>query len=184
MFVAVDVSLDARIRAQRLVKQLQRDGVEARWTAEENLHITLNFLGEVRSHRSVEICRTVAEVCGRHEPFSFTCGGVGGYPNAERPRVLWMGVTEGLEPLAALQSDLAEALAEIGFRPESRAFRPHLTIGRMRRARDEVSAVGDVLAELQGFEGGETFVDELVLYASQLDRRTGPTYEVLGRADL
>ena len=182
MFVAVDVSLNTRIRAKKLVDRLQRAGVEARWTAEDQLHISLKFLGEVGSNRSVEICRAVQRAAGRCESFSFECRGAGGYPNSERPRVLWMGVTEGGTEFKSLQHEVEEELSEIGFRPESRAFTPHLTIGRMRRARDEVSTVGEILAECAEFDGGETVVDELVLYASELDRRHGPTYSVLGRA--
>ena len=184
MFVAVDVSLDTRIRAKKLVERLRKAGVEARWTEEEHLHITLKFLGEVSSNRSMEICRAVERAAGRCEPFSFSCLGAGGYPNSERPRVLWMGVSDGREEFRSLQNDVEEELADIGFRPESRTFTPHLSIGRMRRARDEVSNVGEILAELSDFDGGDTLVDELVLYASELDRRHGPSYSVLGRVDI
>lgn len=184
MFVAIDVSLDTRIRAKKLIGRLEKAGVEARWTDLDHLHITLKFLGEVRDNRSMEICQAVQRAAKRCEPFSFSCEGAGGYPNSDRPRVLWMGVGEGKDEFCELQRQVEEELAEIGFRPESRTFTPHLTIGRMRRARDEVSTVGEILAQCADFEGGDTLVDELILYASELDRRHGPTYSVLGRADV
>jgi 2'-5' RNA ligase len=183
-FVAVDVSGEVVGRARRIIDRMKKSGVEARWTPPENMHITLKFLGDVPVQRSADICRVIGEVAQTVEPFSFTCHGAGGYPNAERPRVLWMGVTEGRVELIGLREIVEERLADIGFRVENRGFQPHLTLGRMRRSRDEKTEVGAVLESLSDFPGGETWADELTVYSSELDRRRGATFNVLARVPI
>ncbi len=180
-FVAVDVSGDVVSRAGRMIERMKKNDIEARWAPLDNLHITLKFLGDVPVQRSADICRVVERAAREVEPFTFICHGAGGYPNFERPRVLWMGVTEGRAELIGLQNTVEVALADIGFRVENRSFTPHVTLGRMRRSREEVTGVGGVLESLSDFAGGETLVDELTVYSSELDRRHGATYQVLGR---
>jgi 2'-5' RNA ligase len=181
MFVAADVSSDIIGRSKKLIAKLEKAGVDARWTTNETMHLSLKFLGEVKDNRTMEVCQAVERsVCGV-EPFTFSCLGAGGFPHNERPRVLWMGIDDGREELCALQARVEDELAAIGFRHESRTYSPHLTIGRMRRSKEEATTIGETLGELVEFDGGEAVVDELVLYASYLDRRVGATYEVLGR---
>lgn len=109
---------------------------ELSWAREPSLHLTLKFLGEVRPEKLPEVQESVAHVAGRHRELLMTLGGVGAFPNFRRARVVWLGV--GQDPrLELLHHDVEVACEQIGFEVEGRAFRPHLTLARVRHALPE-----------------------------------------------
>src|SRR5262249_19626468 len=96
-FIAVDIGKSIRDKIVALQESLARAGTEVKWVEPENLHVSLLFLGEVDLRDVPEICRSVAECCRRHAPFSLSVETAGCFPNARRPRVLWVGVREGTQ---------------------------------------------------------------------------------------
>lgn len=101
------------------------------WVAARNLHVTLKFLGEVPD---AEVSRLVA--LGRHATagmgaLEVVVGGVGAFPNLGRPRVVWLGMDHA-EPLAALAARLDAGAAALGIPRDERAWRPHVTLARVR----------------------------------------------------
>ncbi len=134
-FVAIDLpnSTKTRLKAvsQQLRRRVPRDSV--RWSRVTGIHLTLKFLGDVAQGDLPQIKDVLAQVGQRHAPFEFTVGGVGCFPNTKRPRVLWVGLEEESGNLAALQRDVVQSLAPLGFEPEKRRFHPHLTLGRVKR---------------------------------------------------
>lgn len=180
-FVAVDLAPAVQAAAERLIGLLQMTEADVRWVTAEQMHLTLNFLGDVTDVQIVEICRAVERACQEHPPFSLEVRGAGAFPRVERPRTLWLGVGDGLEPLRALQESLTEHLKPCGYRPERRRYQPHLTIGRVRSfARKELPQLMALQAD---FEAGVSLIDEVKLYASYLDR-SGPTYKVMHHVPL
>jgi 2'-5' RNA ligase len=101
------------------------------WVAAEKLHLTLKFLGEVDESRVKQIAQRIGEVAGRHRPLELDVGGAGVFPNFRAPRIVWMGVAADTK-LELLFDDVERACDELGFPPEGRAFRPHITLGRLR----------------------------------------------------
>ena len=99
-------------------------------------------------------------------------GGAGAFPNARRARVLWVGMAEGSEVLARLASEVARRLARIGFAPEARAFRPHLTLVRCARPTDVRAAIAAFGSDPVGPAWN---VETLTVFESQL-RRAGARY--------
>lgn len=102
-----------------------------RWTPADRLHLTARFLGEQDPRAADAAARAAAAVAARHRPPDLTLTGFGAFPNARRPRVVWMGVTDAPR-LELIAHDLEETLAAEGFEPEGRPFRPHLTLARVR----------------------------------------------------
>lgn len=102
------------------------------WVAEENLHVTLKFLGEVAPGRIPEVEACLAESAGAAPPFDFSVRGMGAFPSETAPRVLWAGLREPLELVGKLQQNMEEILSGAGFPREGRAFHPHVTVGRAR----------------------------------------------------
>lgn len=100
-----------------------------RWVPQEQIHLTLLFLGEVGEEQVAPLCRALAEVSGA--PFTLTLSGTGCFPNNRRPRVFWVG----LDPQPALDR-LAEgvkrAAESCGITTEERPFTPHITLARIR----------------------------------------------------
>ncbi len=180
-FIAVKVPEAVRRRALDLVARLGTAAAGVKWVEPQNLHWTLKFLGEVSNERLPEVCDRVRAAACSHGPFRFAVGGAGAFPNAARPRVIWLGVPRGAPALVALQESVDSELEPMGFRREGRRYVPHLTLGRVRgRAGPEFGALVEQQAH---FDAGAVQLTELVVLASYLGRE-GPTYQPLGRAPL
>jgi len=181
-FVAAEISLDVRARAAALIKKLRATPARVHWVEPDNLHLTLKFLDNVETERIPQVCREIIKVTRRLPQFEFHSFGVGAFPDATRPRTVWIGVGEGSQQLIELHDAIDGALDGMGFRSEHRRFRPHLTIGRVRGT-EGVEELAELMAEFADYDCGATIVEDAVVFASKLDRE-GPLYEVLGRCDL
>jgi RNA 2',3'-cyclic 3'-phosphodiesterase len=182
-FVAVEIPDSVRQRAMDLIAQCEALGVEAKWVGAEAMHVTLQFLGNVRENHIPMICRAIGRAVCDLPPFDVVCHGVGAFPNPQRPRVLWIGMTTGREELIQLQGRVTKALDELGFRGEARRFEPHVTVGRLRSAANQAADLAEFIAARQDFDGSVFDVSEVLVFSSEL-QKTGPRHEVLGRAEL
>lgn len=182
-FIAVEIGDAIRDAAVALQRQLARAGASAKWVEPQNIHVSLLFLGDVEELDLVPICRAVKEVAAREPAFPLSVSGVGAFPNARRPKVLWAGITDGAEQLQRLYTRLEEKLLDLGcYRKEERAYTPHVTLGRVKADAD-ANALAAELAKLRTWEGGHTTVDEVLVFSSEL-RPDGPEYTVIGRGEL
>lgn len=119
-FVGIATNSAVRERAFELIERLRRDGTEAKWTAAENLHLTLKFLGDVPEEQIPRVRRTVAEAASACKPFQLQFRGAGAFPDMRRPRTLWIGVAEGEAEVRCLQKLIDWALRKIRFPKEPR----------------------------------------------------------------
>jgi 2'-5' RNA ligase len=147
------------------------------------MHLTLKFLGDVAAEKTPQVCDTAAEAVAGLEPFDLEIRGVGAFPNAARPRTIWVGTGSGEAQLAKLAERLEKALTELGFAREDRAFHGHLTLGRVRRPSRALAALTPMLQQRADLALGRTAVREFVVFSSQLERG-GPIYEALRRVPL
>ena len=186
LFVALDPPEAVRRRIATAVAALRRSAGraadEVRWTAVETLHLTLQFLGAVPEERIAALDDAVRAAAAAARPLQLELRGAGGFPNARRPRVVWLGLSGDLAPLSALAEDLGRRLTPLGFPPEARPFTPHLTIGRARDSRG-APGIGGALAEASQGEGIGWRAAELVLFESHLEPG-GARHEPLLRAPL
>jgi RNA 2',3'-cyclic 3'-phosphodiesterase len=182
-FIAVDLADGVKDRLIALQENLARSGTGVKWVPRENLHLTLLFLGEVEQLDVVRICRVAQERAQKHTAFTLQVEGLGAFPNARRPKILWAGVTDGVAELRTLHADLEAGLLDLGcYRREEREYTPHLTLGRLSHE-DRTEAWGSALAKYGDWQGGSSPVDEVLVMASEM-RRDGPEYSVMGRARL
>lgn len=142
----------------------------------ENLHLTLKFLGETRAAEAV--ADAVAPVCAAHAPFDVTLARIGCFPDRKRARVVWVGVREGEMVAGALAAGLDEALTPLGFEPEQRAWRGHVTLGRFRSPKRLRKALLDPDHVFGTFRAGE-----VVLFSSEL-RPDGAVHKPVERFSL
>lgn len=152
----------------------------ARWLRAESRHITLKFLGETWPRLRPAVEEACRETAAAAEPFDVSLSGMGVFPGPSRARVLWVGIDDPREGLAALAAGLEERLRG-EFPTERRGFTPHLTVARFKRPAD-VREHADALSETAVEEPGFT-VDRLVLFRSHLGRG-GAVYESLGEFEL
>lgn len=141
-----------------------------RWVRPQQMHLTLNFLGNTPIDKLPVIMEAMDLAAGKRAPFAMRLDDVGCFPNARRPRVIWVGLSGGTKQLAALKSGLDERLAPLGWPPENRPFRAHLTLGRVKdeRGAQDVEWTADVPRL-------EVPVKAINLIESQL-RPDGPVY--------
>lgn len=109
----------------------------------EQLHLTLRFIGEVDRGLEAPLARAISDATEAQPRFPIRLGGAGAFPSERRARVLWVGVEEA-PALAALQRSVEEAVVRVGVAPDPRPFRPHVTVGRIRRPPPPVGLVGAI----------------------------------------
>lgn len=182
-FLAVEVSDGVRGRAVELIRRLRASQAKVSWVPPENMHLTLKFLGDQSDNRLAVICRSVLESVAEVGAFEILCHGAGAFPNVQRPRTVWMGVTDGADAMGQLHRVVDKALAAHGFPRDPRPLKPHLTLGRVRGGGPAQEALGQLIAEHAEFGGGASAVDEVLVVASHLSR-SGAEYEILARAPL
>ena len=146
-----------------------------RWVPPENLHFTLKFLGGITPPQLTGVVAAAREVAARTQRFSITLAGLGAFPSARRPRVVWAGVSSGADHLVALAEDLDVVLRSAHASREDRPFRPHLTIARVRDASPAADLSNEVGA-LRELEWGSQTVDALCVMESHL-RPSGAVYQ-------
>jgi 2'-5' RNA ligase len=182
-FVAVELDPETRKSLRREAERLAASGAEVKWVAEENLHVTMKFLGQVDRRAVPEVLKALKEAVGEVKPFRAEVAGAAFFPTPVRPRIVAAGVEpQAAQGLAELAARLEDALAELGFGRERRAFRAHVTLGRVKGTKG-VGALADALLTADGRPFGQQDVRQVTLFMSELSR-AGPRYTALGRAPL
>lgn len=178
LFIAVDIDAATRAQVDSIsagVRGPMETVAKASWVAADRMHLTVHFLGSLEETFEQRVRRALGEPM-REPPFDVTFGGLGFFPERGSPRVLWLGITDGLEPLRRIENTFADRLGIGRHHPGS--FTPHLTLARFRewapRAR---------LAEIARFpaSAGPSRIDRVTLYESRLSP-SGPTYVPLAAA--
>jgi RNA 2',3'-cyclic 3'-phosphodiesterase len=134
----------------------------ARWQTDDQIHLTLRFIGEVDRHRAGDIH---AALGGIHHPrFEIVLNGLGTFDRRGLPEAVWAGVSPH-EPLKALHKKVDQALARVGVEPEQRAYLPHITLARLKRSS---GTVRNLLEQWGGLSSPPFPVDRFSLFESQL----------------
>jgi 2'-5' RNA ligase len=182
LFISINLPGPMVERIHRIARPLREAGLPVRWVVPENHHLTLAFLGEVSTDRIPVLEAAMARATTGEPPFSLALGRLGVAPTPHRPRVLWIEIDESPR-LRRLHARLEEALSDSGFAREGRAFRPHLTLGRVRRKSRPQDFAG--LPELaEGLDFADTFpVCSICLMRSELTGQ-GARYSVISRSQL
>ena len=185
-FVAIELSDDAKRALAALIQSLRSRRIDGlRLVRPEGIHLTLKFLGNIDASRVPRIAAALAAASARHAPFRLTLTAPGFFPNADRARVLWIGVGGDMRPLIDLQREVDGTLAALGFAAETRPFNPHLTIARMRdnAARADRRRAADALAAYPLPPGIAVSANAVSLMQSEL-RPGGAVYTRIAHAPL
>lgn len=186
-FIAIELDravLQALDQVQTDLKR--RVGREVvRWVRSDGVHLTLKFLGNVPAGQVPVIEQGLRRVCAAYHPFTLYCANVGCFPHERRPRVVWVGVEEPSGTLLALQRAVEEEIAPLGYPTESRAFTPHLTLGRAQRSASpsELRQLGELVASYRSDRIAAMEVRSVSLMRSEL-RPTGAVYTCLAAVPL
>ena len=173
LFYAAAADEEAKTAAAAVVSRLRAAAGDYRWVDPRDMHMTLRFLGPSSEEDLPETEARMRRVAARSAPFEVVYGGVGAFDSLEDPRLVWIGLEDGTEPMARI--------ADLLGREEQRPFFPHMTLGRRRR--EPVPA--EFLAALRSEKplAMRRRVDKISLYASR-PAPFGHAYEILLEADL
>lgn len=154
---------------------------QIKWTDTSNIHITIAFLGDTEEETIKEIISMLEEVCKGFGHFELILKGSGIFRNMNDPRIIWAGI-EPSERLFQLNSLIMNGLKELKIKMEDRSFKPHLTIGRIKRLNDNES-LKTLIEEFQNYEIQSVPVNEVILYESIL-LSAGPIYKPIIKVNL
>jgi 2'-5' RNA ligase len=181
-FVAIELSDAVRRPLERLLAARATRHRDVRWCTGSQLHITLEFLGDVDEDRLAALHGALATAAARVAPFDIRLAGWGAFPAARRPRVLWCGVDDPAGGAARWMTTAEPLLTELGFPAEERPFTPHVTLARSR-GQAGAALLEQVLRALPPLAAPAQRVSDVVLFESVL-RPAGAEYRVVERVAL
>jgi 2'-5' RNA ligase len=130
-FIAIELQQDLKVELAKLQSRLKIDRPRVKWVSPEGIHLTLKFLGDVDASRLAQVSQAMTEAVKGIKPFELTIGQLGVFPNPQKVQVVWVGLEGDLTTLDRLYRQLEDSMIKIGFPPENRGFKPHLTLARV-----------------------------------------------------
>ena len=165
-FVAIEIPQPVQELLKPLQTHLQSEIHKASWTKVGNFHLTLKFLGDVRSEAIDAVGKAVQSVARTQVPFSIEFGGIGAFPTLARPQVIWIGLKHGAAPVSRLVKAVNFELEHLGF-PTDNRFHPHLTLGRIK-APINLQSLKSVLRKYDAIDDAVVNVNGITIMQSQL----------------
>jgi 2'-5' RNA ligase len=180
IFCAFELPESLRLRLAKHATTVREAVPEAAasWSRPENIHLTVKFFGNVDQAKVPLISAALAWAVKEFGPIEIQVGKTGVFPRASRPQVLWIGIEDPSGGLSRLHARLEDECGREGFPKEERAFRPHLTIARIRKP-DNASRLADTHLRME-FAPVEITLSELVLFRSELSPK-GSKYTAISR---
>ncbi|MDX6406457.1 MAG: 2,3-cyclic 3-phosphodiesterase [Blastocatellia bacterium] len=180
LFIALELPSALRSRVKGHIDHLRQAVPDARasWAREENLHLTLKFLGDTAVEKVDALSQAIQHTANQLSPFEVIIAGGGVFPSHGQPRVLWLGIEDLTNSLSTLSRSLEDECAKAGFLREPRAYHPHLTVARLRQPHG-ARRLAEVHREV-GFDPVPVNVREVCLIRSEL-RSEGSLYTVIAR---
>jgi RNA 2',3'-cyclic 3'-phosphodiesterase len=178
-FIAVCFSDELKLNLSQLqekLKQKLQNPTSVKWADPGNIHLTLQFLGEIDSGLVPKITDGLHGAFGDIHPFTATLAGVGAFPSIHRPRVLWTAIRTGADGMKSLQSCVLRVTEPLGFPREDRPFSPHVTLGRLKDGRGFDFSAPE--REFREVSVGTCQIDRVTLQKSEL-RPAGPIYSIV-----
>jgi 2'-5' RNA ligase len=186
-FIAIELDRELKNQLRHVQDQLRAQGVTrgVRWVQPDGIHLTLKFLGDTPLERVEEVKAALARAAAKVGPFSFAVSGLGCFPNARQPRVVWVGLQEPTGTVVRLRDAVEAQVAPLGFPTENRPFNPHLTLGRVQRdsSKSEVRKIGEAVAASAIGAVGEMTATTVCFIQSDL-KPSGAVYTTLFETEL
>ncbi len=174
-FIGIKISAEIQEKLEGIQKKLKQADAHVSWINPDNIHLTLQFLGNVDEAQIVDIETQLRESVTVVKPFQLQVGYAGAFPNLRYPNVIWIGVSDDEEDsLKTLQEEIDSRLSRLGFQQEEGLFKPHLTIGRVRSQKNKSNLLRAIEA-IVNIWVGEIVVDAIYVIKSEL-KSTGAEY--------
>jgi 2'-5' RNA ligase len=180
IFTAIDISERARSEVFDYIEKLRAEFPNLRvgWERAEKLHLTLKFLGDLDEKQLQNLIKAVENAAKRISDFNLQVFQTGAFPAKRNARILWLGLKDETESLKKLNTVLESECAAKGFAKETRNFKAHLTIARLREPQKSKDLVERHLEN--EFKSAEFTISEIVIYQSLLQPK-GSVYSVVSK---
>jgi len=175
-FIAIELDAHVRDTLTDVQTTLRRSGAHVKWVKAENIHLTLKFLGDVDEKKISLIKDTLRPPLEKISPFEIQISTPGAFPNMNRPRAIWVGISQGNEVIKTIVQDMEDSLGRVGFKKETRPFASHITIGRVRSFKN-IHQLAKAISETT-LTPLQQSINHITLFKSTLTS-SGPIYEAL-----
>ena len=175
-FVAIEIPERIQAILSEVQSEFRHKIQKASWTRNGNFHLTLKFLGDVEKDTINQINSAIAAIAVNYKPFCIEIGSIGTFPNVYRPRVLWVGLTQGVNEITTLANSVIRGIGKLGF-PSDKRFHPHLTLARIKENAN-LKTNTDLFKKFETIAGTLMNVNHITLVRSEL-RPNGAVYTPL-----
>ncbi len=184
LFIALPLPEKAEQFLGYIIDDLKQKRGKVKWVSSKNIHLTMKFLGNTEKSKIEDIKSAIKKTASKHSQINSTINKINGFPNLNRPRVIWAGLDNNencLDKLENIASDIDDEMSQLGFEKENKKFKSHLTLGRVKDNKN----IGELTKYLETYRINPQSVlfDKIVLFKSTLTPQ-GAIYERLYQADL
>jgi len=181
-FIAVEIEDQAKQKILELITSLKKSSADIKWITENQIHVTLEFLGTIAQDKIKAISDNLSAISKDFKPFTITFFKIGAFPNLSHPKVIWLGIDKGAEALGELNKAIENNLEKLGFEKEIRGFKAHLTLGRVKSTKN-ISGLIDILEKQPLISIEPSQINSLTLFQSSLTPK-GAIYSNLSKHNL
>lgn len=182
LFIAIDVPLWVKTEILGIQNRLRVLDLDASWTRQENMHLTLKFLGDIDARLVPAIIKEMGAVLSPAPKFSVSLGRLGAFPDLKKPRVAWIAIEDPSGVLERLWRETEDAMWALKFPRDKRKFSPHLTLARIKSQKGNRLLAATLSAAPQtGFKPFD--IASVKLYKSELTAK-GSIYTELADVNL
>ena len=181
-FIAIELNKEIQKELNLVQEKLKETDPDVKWLNLSNIHLTLKFLGNIDPSQIEKIKTALNRIGEKTVSFILAFSKIGAFPKIDYPRVIWVGVSEGVEEVIRVNEVLEKALEELGFAREARPFHPHLTLGRVRSGKAK-EKLKNSIQSTPFTSQNKINVQKITLFRSELTPK-GPLYSVLHEATL
>lgn len=136
-FIAIELSKEIKTKLGILQESLKKSNALVKWVNPDCIHLTLKFLGNISPSLILPIKEVLDDIAKETASFQIAISKIGTFPKIDYPRVIWVGIEEGENKILEINCKLEERLEKIGLPRESRPYRPHLTLGRVKSSKNK-----------------------------------------------
>ncbi|MBS3806409.1 MAG: RNA 2',3'-cyclic phosphodiesterase [Bacteroidales bacterium] len=180
-FIAIPIQAGPKLRATHTNLRNELKNEKIKWVEPDHFHLTLFFLGDTREDQVEQVDRMLASLVGGYSEFDIRLEGLGVFKNIRKPRVLWAGIKD-YEPMRKIKSAVDREMSSLGFEPDKREFKPHLTLARIKWI-DNKEKLQHLIDAHQQEKWQSAHIDQLIYFESRLTQ-SGPVYTPIGRYKL
>ena len=166
-FIAVEIDSPNKQKLSELITLLKKTDTDVKWVNENQMHLTLKFLGNIEETKAQEVSLALESIAKDFKEFYISLSKLDVFPNINKPRVVWVAIDEGKDTLKLLADKIESRLEKIGFEKEKREFKAHLTLGRVKSLKN-ISQLTEVIQKTDFQSQDKIKINALILFQSTL----------------